>query len=167
MNEDDVPARVVWLAPAVIRRTSNTCPDPKQEFRVCLFERKTLEPIHVRHRTGQPALWGMRYDQLRELAQPAEQGGAAIIPRASSLARVFLRSSLWHDAVLAWDAEAQEEFDKSMISRKHPHLFFFFPLTNIARYHRMGLYVQSTMQDLRWIRPYHTRVLIQTLKSEQ
>jgi len=137
MNEDGVPARVVWLAPAVIRRSSNTFPDLKQEFLVCLFERNTLEPVHVRDRTGQPALWGMRYDQLSELVQLAEQGGAADIPRAGSLARVFLRSSLWHDAVLAWDTEAQERFDKSIISRKHPHLPLL--LANIACHCRTGL----------------------------
>ena len=118
MDEDGMPARLVWLAPAVIRRSSNTSCDPIEEFRVCLFERATLEPVHVRDRTGRLALWGVRYNQLRELVQQAEHSDTANIPRASSLARVFLRSSLWHDAVRAWDMESQEHFDKRMISGK-------------------------------------------------
>ena len=144
MNENDVPARIVWLAPAVIRRSANTSPDPKQEFRVCLFERKTLEPVHVRDKTGRPALWGMRHDQLSELIQLAKQGGATNTPRAASMARVFLHSSLWHDAVLAWDTEAQEQFDKITISRMQPpHLFFLF--TNVARHYSMELQGQFAM----------------------
>jgi len=119
--EEDAPARVVWLAPAVIRRSSSTSRDPKREFRVCLFEKKTLEPVHVRDTPGRPALWSMRYDQLLQLAG---QGGAANLPRASLLARVFLHSSLWHDAVLAWDTEAQEQFDKSIIPGKHPLMYY-------------------------------------------
>lgn len=120
VREDNVPARVVWLAPAVIRRSSSTSRDPEPEFRVCLFEQKTLEPVHVADTAGRLALWSMRYDQLRELVQLGGQGDAAKAPRASSLARVFLHSSLWHDAILAWDTEAQEQFDKSMVSGKHP-----------------------------------------------
>jgi hypothetical protein len=115
-NEDGTQARVVWLAPAVILRSSNH--GGKEEFRVCLFEKTTLEPVHVRDVTGQPALWGMRHDQLSELAR----GGAANAktPRAGLLARVFLRSSLWYDAVRAWDAEAQEQIDKRVMSGKRP-----------------------------------------------
>lgn len=120
-NENGGRARVVWLAPAVIRRSSSSnVHDPEQEFRVCLFEKQTLEPVHVRDRTGRPALWGLRYLRLGELAQLAEQGDTANIPRASSLARVFLRSNLWYDAVRAWDTETQEQFDRSIISGKHP-----------------------------------------------
>jgi len=130
VNEDDAPPRTVWLAPAVIRRSSKTSPNPEQEFRVCLFERKTLEAVHVGDRTGLSALWGMPYGRVRELAQLAEQGDATITRAA--LARVFLRSSLWHDAVLAWDTEAQEQFDKFPISRMQPpHLCFL--LANVAR----------------------------------
>lgn len=116
MSEDDV--RACGLVPAVIRRSSNTAPAPKQEFRVCLFERETLEPVRVRGTTGQPAFWGTQYEQLSELAQSAEQGGAANIQRAAS-PRVFLRSGLWHDAVLAWVTEAQEKFDKIKIFHEY------------------------------------------------
>lgn len=147
MEEADVPGRVVWLAPAVIRRASNTSRDPKREFRVCLFEKKTLEPVHVRDTAGHPALWSMRYDQLRELVQLAGQGDTVNVPRASLLARIFLHSSLWHEAILAWDTEAQEQFDKSMVSGKYSHVLNY--LTNIVRHHRTKLQRQSSMQDMR------------------
>jgi len=124
MNKDGAPARVVWLAPAVIRRSSDSIHDPKEEFRVCLFEKTKLEPVHVMDRTGRLALWAMPYTRLRKLAQPTDQSGSANTPRASLLARMFMHSSLWHDAVLAWDAEAQEQFDRCMISGKH-HLSVF------------------------------------------
>ena len=89
----------------------------------------------------------MRYDQLWELVQLAGQGDTVNAPRASLLARVFLHSSLWHEAILAWDTEAQEQFDKSIVSGKHSHVLNY--LTNIIRHHRTKFQRQSSMQDMR------------------
>ena len=47
------------------------------------------------------------------LANWSNRPSKAVLPLSpGQLARVFLRSSIWHDAVLAWDVEAQDKCDE-------------------------------------------------------